>query len=92
MAEYLHGAFGLQEASGISVPAKAGTLPVYFGVAPVHQLADYARDGKNAGCAAQRIAGEGGGGLCCRLGAVFFERGGVSPFYERRARWGRLWW
>lgn len=42
MAEYLHGAFGLQEASGISVPAKAGTLPVYFGVAPVHQLADYA--------------------------------------------------
>ena len=42
MAEYLHGAFGLQEASGISVPAKAGTLPVYFGAAPVHQLADYA--------------------------------------------------
>ena len=42
MAEYLHGAYGQQEASGISVPAKAGTLPVYFGVAPVHQLTDYA--------------------------------------------------
>ena len=41
MAEYLHGAYGQQEASGISVPAKAGTLPVYFGVAPVHQLTDY---------------------------------------------------
>lgn len=38
---YLHGAYGQIEASGLSVAASSGTLPVYFGVAPIHQLADY---------------------------------------------------
>ena len=38
---YLHGAYGQVEPSGLSVAASSGTLPVYFGVAPIHQLADY---------------------------------------------------
>lgn len=40
---YKHGAYGeLQPTQDIVTPQGSGTLPVYFGVLPVHQLADYA--------------------------------------------------
>ncbi len=40
---YRHGVYAIFLPSGITIAAKSGTLPVYFGVAPVHQLMDPAR-------------------------------------------------
>lgn len=37
---YRHGVYAIFLPSGITIAAKSGTLPVYFGVAPVHQLMD----------------------------------------------------
>lgn len=43
MSEYRHGAYADPEASRDYVsPPGIGTIPVYVGRAPVHQLADYA--------------------------------------------------
>lgn len=41
MSEYLHGAYGLHDESGLVVAASCGNLPVYIGLAPIHKLADY---------------------------------------------------
>lgn len=42
MSEYRHGAYADQQDSrDYTSPAGAGTVPVYIGRAPVHQLADY---------------------------------------------------
>lgn len=38
---YLHGVYGQLVGSGLTTAASVGTLPVYFGLAPIHQLADY---------------------------------------------------
>lgn len=38
---YIHGSYGNLKASQDSTPAKVSTLPVYFGIMPVHQLMDY---------------------------------------------------
>lgn len=44
MSEYKHGAFATMESTRDYVPPKdVGTLPVYIGRAPVHQLADSAK-------------------------------------------------
>lgn len=40
MNEYRHGAYAIFQPSGITIAAKSGTLPVYFGTAPIHQLED----------------------------------------------------
>lgn len=37
---YHHGAYAIFLPSGITITAKSGTLPVYFGTAPIHQLVD----------------------------------------------------
>ena len=43
MSDYQHGAYAQQEDSpDYTSPAGVGTIPVYIGRAPVHQLADYA--------------------------------------------------
>lgn len=42
MSEYRHGAYADQQASrDYTSPSTAGSVPVYIGRAPVHQLADY---------------------------------------------------
>lgn len=38
---YIHGSYGNLQPSQDLIPAKVGTLPVYFGILPVHQLMDY---------------------------------------------------
>lgn len=38
---YLHGVYGELVGSGLTTAVSVGTLPVYFGLAPIHQLADY---------------------------------------------------
>lgn len=40
LSTYRHGAYAIFEPSGHTVAAESGTLPVYFGVAPIHQLPD----------------------------------------------------
>ena len=40
LSTYRHGAYAIFEPSGLTVAAESGTLPVYFGVAPIHQLPD----------------------------------------------------
>lgn len=40
MSTYRHGAYAIFEPSGLTVAAESGTLPVYFGAAPIHQLQD----------------------------------------------------
>lgn len=38
---YLHGAYGNLQDTQDAIPVSVSTLPVYFGVLPVHQLMDY---------------------------------------------------
>lgn len=38
MSGYRHGAYAIFQSSGITIAVKSGTLPVYFGTAPIHQL------------------------------------------------------
>lgn len=38
---YIHGSYGNLQPTQDLIPVKAGTLPVYFGIMPVHQLMDY---------------------------------------------------
>ena len=40
MSDYRHGAYAIFLDSGITIAVKSGTLPVYFGTAPIHQLED----------------------------------------------------
>ncbi len=44
---YSHGAYAIFLPSGITITAKSGTLPVYFGAAPTHQLMEpYSKTGE----------------------------------------------
>lgn len=38
---YIHGSYGTLESTQDVIPTKVGTLPVYFGRLPIHQLADF---------------------------------------------------
>ena len=38
---YLHGSYGNLQSTQDAIPATVGTLPIYFGRLPIHQLMDY---------------------------------------------------